>query len=344
MGKKTQKEVEPESDEEEEECDATEEEEVIPGEAVAHAFVHSLNPTIRDRIYALRKLNADFTKAEEEMHKEIATLDTRYAALYKPHHDRRRDIVTGKTQPTRDEVEKGSKIIEIEDVDESGKDTKKEEAKAEPAGPKGIPEFWLRALSNCPETGETITERDEAALKFLEDIEVELFENANDGFRLRFKFTPNEFFNNTELLKTYHYVMEDGDVMVDRSEGTAIEWKDGKNLTVEQVKKKQKKGKAKKWVTVEEPCESFFNYFRTVTEEEDDDGSYEEYDLEISNIIRDKIVPNAINWYTGAAITPMRLDMSPDDDDEDDENEEDDRPKKQKGDKPGGKGQECQQQ
>ena len=64
---------------------------------------------------------------------------------------------------------------------------------------------------------------------------------SEDGkyFSLTFHFSENEFFTNTTIKKEFD--MEDDEIK--RSFGTAIEWKEGKNLTMEIVKKKNKKKK-----------------------------------------------------------------------------------------------------
>ena len=59
-----------------------------------------------------------------------------------------------------------------------------------------------------------------------------------------------------------------------------IDWKPGKNLTVIMKKKKQraKGGKQTRTVTKEEPCESFFNFFKPpqIPEDMDDDDDDED--------------------------------------------------------------------
>lgn len=60
------------------------------------------------------------------------------------------------------------------------------------------------------------------------------------GFDLLFEFEKNDYFNNSILKKSY--VMSRQNV-IERCEGTTIEWKEGKNITEKKVKKKNKKGK-----------------------------------------------------------------------------------------------------
>lgn len=337
--KKITKKPEPEEEEEVEEMeegeDEEEEEEVLPGSAMAHAYLNSINLTVRNRAFGLRKLHQDFIKTKEELHGEVALLDAKYADLYKPLNDKRREIIQGKVEPTKDEISAGSKIMEITDVEEDGA---KEEKPLD--GPKGIPKFWLTALTNCEETVDLLSDRDQEVLEFLEDIEMQYLPKANDGFKLVFHFAENSFFSNTELTKTYFYSLENGELMVDKSEGTKIEWKSAeKNVTIKQVKKRKARGKVKKTVVVDAPCPSFFRYFESTekkegAEKEDEEGEdealqKEEEDLEVTNVIRDKVIPFAVNYYTGEATASVPFDFGGlDDDDDEDDDEEEEKPKK----------------
>jgi hypothetical protein len=49
--------------------------------------------------------------------------------------------------------------------------------------------------------------------------------------------------------------------VIEQCEGTIISWKEGKDIT----KKKTKKKKGKKQVTTTVDCESFFNFFKSIT-------------------------------------------------------------------------------
>uniref|UniRef100_A0AC34FXS9 Uncharacterized protein n=1 Tax=Panagrolaimus sp. ES5 TaxID=591445 RepID=A0AC34FXS9_9BILA len=71
-------------------------------------------------------------------------------------------------------------------------------------GVKGVPDFWLHALQNCPTVEEMIEEVDLPILKHLKNIESELTKEPM-GFILRFTFEENEYFSNTVIDKTYYY-------------------------------------------------------------------------------------------------------------------------------------------
>lgn len=163
-----------------------------------------------------------------------------YLELQKPLYERRHAIITGAAEPTKDEIEAGEEYS-IKDDDEYTplpKDT--------PPSASGIPEFWLTALRNHVGLSDLITDRDAAALKHLLDIRIaylDTTEESKPGFKLIFVFSPNEFFENDVLEKTYVYQEEvgySGDFVYDRAIGTEIRWKEDKDLTKEFEIKKQR--------------------------------------------------------------------------------------------------------
>lgn len=162
---------------------------------------------------------------------------SQYLELQKPLYDRRFAIITGEAQPSQEEVEAGEQISAKDDPEYSPlpKDT--------PGA--AIPEFWLTALRNHVGLSEIITERDAGALKHLVDIRISylLPSDSKPGFKLSFVFTPNEYFENEILEKTYLYQEEvgyTGDFVYDHAVGTEIKWKDDKDLTKEFEIKKQR--------------------------------------------------------------------------------------------------------
>ena len=159
--------------------------------------------------------------------------------MQKPLYDRRHAIITGAAQATAEEVEAGEQQSIKDDPDYTPlpKDVQPSAA--------GIPEFWLTALRTHVHLGEIITERDAEALKHLTDIRIEYLPSTEPkpGFKLQFFFSPNEFFENDVLAKTYLYQEEvgyTGDFMYDHAIGTEIKWKEDKDLTKEFEIKKQR--------------------------------------------------------------------------------------------------------
>lgn len=181
-----------------------------------------------------------------------------------------------------------------------------------------------------------ITEKDEEALKHLVDIRMAYFDKP--GFRLDFEFSPNDFFTNTILTKTYFYHDEPGyggDFVYDHAEGTKIDWKEGKDLSVTvETKKQRHKGTNKTRVVKKTvPAETFFSFFSPpVAPEEDDEDEEEDEDIDerleadygLGEELKDSIIPRAVDWFTGKALQYQDNGDQYDDDFEYDDDEEED--------------------
>ncbi|KAL6143557.1 hypothetical protein ACLB2K_054252 [Fragaria x ananassa] len=168
----------------------------------------------------------------------------------------------------------------------------------------GVPEFWLKAMKNNEVLAEEITERDEGALKYLQDIEWRrLGSRARGGFELKFIFAHNPYFENSSLLKQFTH---------EQTSASEINWRHGQSLTHKLIVKPGKRGKP-----MSKTCESFFNFFtsRSVPHPTEDTYPYTpskatvegfkaqlRYDFHIGKIIRDKIIPHAIAWVTKEAL------------------------------------------
>ena len=200
-------------------------------------YVESLPPQVRRRVAGLKGVQKEHSKLEAEFQEEVLQLEKRFFAKFTPLYEKRSKIVNGEAEPTEEEVEAGE-ADEDEDEDEAAKPAETSDASG--ADMKGIPEFWLSAMKNSS-LAETITDRDEEALKFLTDIRMEYLDRP--GFRLIFEFAENEYFTNKVMTKTYFYQEENGyggDFIYDHAEGDKIEWKPGKDMTVKIESKKQR--------------------------------------------------------------------------------------------------------
>lgn len=163
-----------------------------------------------------------------------------YLELQNPLYDRRNAIVTGTAAPTTEEISAG----EAESLKDDPEHTPLPKADG-PGSTSSIPEFWLTALRNHVALADIITERDAEALKHLVDIRLSYLPSSDPkpGFKIVFHFTPNEFFENSVLEKTYVYqpdVGYSGDFLYDRAIGCDIKWKEDKDLTKEFEIKKQR--------------------------------------------------------------------------------------------------------
>ncbi|KAK9367128.1 hypothetical protein V1509DRAFT_627709 [Lipomyces kononenkoae] len=301
-------------------------------------YIESLPGPVKERINGLKGLQKQHAALESEFRKEILELEKKYAGKYKPLYERRAKIVAGDVEPTEEEIAAGQEEDENgEIVQKDGAEEDEEEHESPiPKDAKGVPEFWLTAIKNVPALAETITDNDEEALKYLSDIRVEFIDQP--GFKLLFEFADNDFFSNKLITKTYFYQDEttsDGDYIYDHAVGDEIDWKDGKNLTVRIEKKKQRNKHTKATRTIEKliPIESFFNFFSPPLAPAEDDDEEEipedleerlQLDYQLGEEIKEKLIPRAIDWYTGEALDYDELDELDADDLEEYEDEEDD--------------------
>ncbi|KAJ6784858.1 hypothetical protein PWT90_00878 [Aphanocladium album] len=303
-------------------------------------YIESLPPTVRRRVSGLRAIQKDHAKLEAEFQEEVLQLEKKYFAKFTPLYEKRSAIVNGQTEPTEDEIKAGED--ENFEVQPKAAEGDEEGIKLDiPENVAGIPEFWLSAMKNQVTFAEIITDRDEAALKHLTDIRMEYLQEP--GFRLIFEFSANEFFSNKTLTKTYFYQNESGyggDFIYDHAEGDKIEWLPGKDLTVRVEAKKQRNKNTKQTRIVKKtvPTESFFNFFSPPKppsdedDEEDEDAATEieerlELDYHLGEDIKEKLIPRAVDWFTGEALRYEEIDDGdmdePDFDDEEDEDEDD---------------------
>merc|ERR1711939_532788 len=120
-------------------------------------------------------------------------------------------------------------------------------------------------------------------------------------------------------------------------EGDKIEWKAGKDLTVKVESKKQRNKNTKQTRIVKKtiPTPSFFDFFNPASPPTEDDEDVEddieaklELDYQLGEDIKEKLIPRAIDWFTGEALQfeqgfdDFDEDVFEDEDDEDDEDED----------------------
>lgn len=319
-------------------------------------YIGSLTKDVKERIFSLKAVQEQQIKLEYEFQKELFELEKKYLAKYEPIYQHRSDIISGRVEPTAEEIAKGKQIeSELEGEDDEDKiEEEDEEAGAEgeegQEKAKGIPQFWLTALENLHPISETITERDSEVLSYLTNIKLEYLDKP--GFRLVFEFKENEFFSNKSLSKTYYYQEElgySGDFIYDFAEGDEIKWKSADlNVTVVVERRKQRNKNTKQVRTIEKltPVESFFNFFDppkvpnagngaqegdAADEDELEEEDQEELeqrlalDYQIGEEIKDKLIPRAIDWFTGVAVDYEGYEEDEfDDEEEEDEDEDED--------------------
>lgn len=83
-------------------------------------------------------------------------------------------------------------------------------------------------------------------MRHLIDVTLEFLDGPTAGFKIKFYFTSNDYFEDLVLTKEYRYREEldvEGDYLYERAVGCSIRWKEDKNLTQEiEVKRQRNKG------------------------------------------------------------------------------------------------------
>lgn len=300
-------------------------------------YIKSLPENVQKRINGLKGIQIRQAELEAQFNKEIYELEVKYAALYKPYFDERSQVVNGLSEPKEEDVEVGKALTEEEEGEE---ETGPEEVTSEFSTTNGIPEFWLTILKNHPELSETISIEDEKVLRHLINIDYRHFENEL-GYSIDFTFSPNDFFTNQILSKQYYFTLSSdfGELVLDHCEGTVIDWKVGKNVTVcvEEKKQVNKVTQETRVVSKETAVDSFFKIFSSIEipdtdeltiEEETAIKSAMEADYELGEEFKISIIPHAVDWFTGKALEMDGEDYSDffenDGEEEDEEEEEDD--------------------
>jgi len=81
-----------------------------------------------------------------------------------------------------------------------------------------------------------VKEKDEDILKHLAHIDSGKADKPEKSLKVNFHFHPNEYFDNEVVSLKLIYKADSEEVQ--KTEGTVINWKDGKDVTKKKVKKK----------------------------------------------------------------------------------------------------------
>ncbi|KAJ7266394.1 hypothetical protein B0H12DRAFT_1099481 [Mycena haematopus] len=312
-------------------------------------YIEALPVATKRRVEGLKGIQVEQTELQNQYKRECLELERKYLNLQKPLYARRHAIISGAAAPTPAEISAGEAQSLKDDEDYVALPEGDEATTDGTPDPTGIPDFWLTALRNHPGLAELITERDAEALTCLTDVTLEYLGEEGEfagkpGFTITFHWDAarNAFFSNETLSKTYIYQEEvgyGGDFVYDRAVGSDIAWKEEKDLTREwEIKKQRNKNTNRtRLIRKSHPTASFFNFFSPPvmpSDEAIENGEIDSDDLEeieerlevdyqIGEDLKEKIIPRAVDYFTGKALEYEMLDSDEDDDDEFDELDED---------------------
>ncbi|KFD47174.1 hypothetical protein M514_11943 [Trichuris suis] len=170
---------------------------------------------------------------------------------------------------------------------------------------KKIPNFWVSAFINHPQISALLDEEEEECLHYLSKLEVEEFDDIKSGYRLKFYFDENPFFENDVLIKEFHLGQADP-----VSSSTEIKWKENMELT----KGQETTSKAGKKRAHSQP-RTFFGWFL-----DNSDASLDD----VAEVIKDDMWPNPLQYFlvpeSDMNENGMEGDSYSDEDDEVDDN------------------------
>lgn len=239
---------------------------------------------IRKRLLAVLKLQHQLIETDADFHRQLFNLEREFNQKRQTLYGKRAAIINGDYEPIEDDLNVDFLAPEV--VSSAVKVTNDEDTTETI---KGIPNFWLETLNNSSMTG--AYECDRLALKYLNDIQLDLGTDPILTFTITFKFAPNPYFENETLSKVYMVECAvdpnepfayDG-AQIYKSIGCEIKWKDGMNYTNDQ--------------------NSFFHFFSppAIDMETDtiDPNTFDDItaDFEMGLFLKEKMIPKAILYF-----------------------------------------------
>ncbi|CAF0723774.1 unnamed protein product [Adineta ricciae] len=178
-----------------------------------------------------------------------------------------------------------------------------------------IPSFWISVFLNHPQLSGHLDQNDENILQYLKRVDVEEHDDIKSGYRIKFTFDTNQYFENDVIVKEIS-VSESSETTC---KSTPIRWKnESKNGQSASNSGKKSDGETRKRAHEAENNNDHGAFMAWFT-----DTSNEGNNEEFGEIIKDDIFVNPLQYYL-AATTNDGDDESGGENDEDDDLEEKD--------------------
>lgn len=223
-----------------------------------------------------------------------------------------------KLQEVQDELEKineeaSDKVLEVE---QKYNEVRKPVYDKRSEVIKSIPDFWITAFLSHPVLSDLLSEEDQKIFKHLTSLEVEDCKDVKLGYSISFNFSPNPYFEDSKLTKTFTF-LDEGATKVT---ATSIKWKEGMGIPNGVCNEVHDKKDNKRC----HEDDSFFSWF-TGTQQKDD---MDEFHDEVADIIREDLWTNPLTYFNNDAdeeeFDGEEDDEEENDSDDDDEDQEDD--------------------
>ncbi|TFK49744.1 NAP-domain-containing protein [Heliocybe sulcata] len=172
-------------------------------------YYEGLPVDVKRAIQGLRGLQVAQVGIQKEFQKEILALERKYSKSMQVLYERRKQVLLGKIGVSKEEIILGE--VQSLKEDEDYRNLPALPVNTTTSRPAKVEGFWLRVLKGQPDIENMIQETDEPALYHLTDMTVSYptkLSGPGDpslAFSVNFYFSPNEFFSNSVLTKTYVY-------------------------------------------------------------------------------------------------------------------------------------------
>jgi nucleosome assembly protein 1-like 1 len=285
--------------------------------------ISKMPANIQTRFKVLHMLSDERSRINDEFEKELKALEAKMQVRRAPILEKRAKILKGEDTnfgeylPLFDEQAIEVKAI-VAGIVKTPEDIEAEKDEKEHVATNvdhlktvaGVPDFWKVAAENNMLLQQAIRKQDKEAIGYLADVFAKKTEDPQ-SVTVEFTFNENPFFSNTKL----HYTVrvKDNGEEPEGVDGCVIDWKEGKNLTVKKIKKKQKHKKTNETRTIVKtvPTDSFFNIFESKKAPEDiepKDGEDMDSDVEkmlmgleealdVANDFYDMYSSDALEYY-----------------------------------------------
>lgn len=259
--------------------------------------IRSLNTKDKIVCTALYNLLKERKEIDNEQQEELKNLFSKFSDMSNPLNKKALELVRGDRQPSDEELANMKDIVTDEEELKQLQETQT----------TAVPQYWATVLKNIVSIQKYMKSEDYDILKSLINIEI-VEEKDNSNVAITLHFSENEYFTNSSLYVKI-FVSEDDDETPEKSEGTEINWKEGKNITQKTIKKKQRNKKTGKdrIISKVEEVESFFNIFQTlvIDKDDDDEGDEEDFEtmdkldrtMEIVSVLVEQAVPYSIAYF-----------------------------------------------
>ncbi len=194
-------------------------------EEVKKAIKEVKDENERVKLVALNHLMAQKMELDDQMNKEMRVVEAKYQVTSDKVLMQQQQIIEGRAL-TSEELEKLEDFVLEGEVADYSSHSK-------------IEGYWAKACKNQEVVGAEITSKDEEVLKALTKVEFKTEfdeESGKETLTVMMTFGENDFFPAGVLTKSVVQIADEQRPI--KSEGTEIQWKEGKDLTKKTVQKK----------------------------------------------------------------------------------------------------------